>query len=88
MAVKAVCIMTDVLRNPSTHAHFDAEVKIAVTAEASTTHLTITIEDLDPSALGTTLTDTIQSYVKQYLTDHSVVSFGLLDTVRLLPGLV
>lgn len=88
MAVKAVCVMTDVLRNSSTHTHFDAAIEIAVTAEASTTHIAITVEDLDPSALGTTLTDTIQSAVKDYLTAHSVVTFGLLDTVRLLPGLV
>ena len=86
MTVKAVCCMNAVLRDSSNHAHFVATVSYAALVDTSIsgTHY---VYDLDPSALGTTLTDTIQSAMKTFLTGEGV-SFGLLDTVRLLPGLV
>lgn len=86
MTIKAVCCMTSILRDSDDHTHFVAGVSYAVVTDDSIsgTHY---IYDLNPSALATTLTDTIQSAMKTYLTGQGV-SFGLLDSVRLLPGLV
>lgn len=86
MAVKGVCIMTDLTRNSTTHTHFNATVRYAAMDDISVSG-TLNIADLDPSALGTTLTDTIQAAVKAEIISGGV-SFGLLDVVRLLPGLL
>lgn len=86
MTIKAVCCMTDTQRDPDDHTHFVATVKYAALQDTSITG-THYIYDLDPSAIGTTLTNTIQAAMKTFLTGEGM-SFGLLDSVRLLPGLI
>jgi hypothetical protein len=86
MTVKAVCCMNSITRDSDNHAHFVAAVSYAGLVDTSIqgTHY---VYDLDPSAIGTDLTNTIQAAMKVFLTGEGI-TFGVLDSVRLLPGLI
>jgi len=86
MTIKAVCCVTSVTRDPDTHSHFVAACNYVGLVDGSFqgTHY---IYDLDPSALGNSLTDTIQSAMKTFLTNEGM-TFGTFDNVRLLPGII
>lgn len=86
MAAKAICCVTDTQRDSNDHSHFVATVRYAglVDTSYSGTHY---VYDLDPSALGTALTNTIQAEMKTFLTNEGM-TFGLLDYVRVVPGVL
>lgn len=83
MTVKAVCAITNLSKDSDTHTHFVAGVTYCGLVDASIagTHY---IYDLDPSLSGVTLVGQIESAMKTFLAGEGI-SFGLLDTVRLLP---
>ena len=83
MTVKAVCAITTLTRDSDNHAQFVAGVSYAGLVDASIigTHY---IYSLDPSLSGVTLVAQIESAMKTFLEGEGI-TFGALDTVRLLP---
>jgi hypothetical protein len=85
MAVKAICSIGQVLRDPDDHSLFVVVVSFAVLTDTSisSTHV---ISGLDPSGSAATTTLQIESAMKTFLEGEGV-TFGLLDSVRLVPAL-
>lgn len=84
MAVKAVCIVSFLFPKSSTE--FTAEVNFASLPDSPGLSGTLTV-DLEPGALAVTLETAIKDAVQTYLEGQGV-TFGLLDSVRLIGALL
>jgi hypothetical protein len=88
MTVKAICTVGAVGRYASDHTEFYIGINYAALDDSDPAIQGVTyLYGLDPAADGTLLTTSIEAQMKTYLAAQGV-SFGLLDTVRLLPALV
>jgi hypothetical protein len=87
MTVQAVGVLTGVLRDNAHPGNFIATVQYAVIGQTGFSEQSYQIYNLDPTLDGALLQATLQSDLKTYLASIGV-TFGLLDTVRILPGFV
>lgn len=85
--VQAVGIVTGLQRDNSNPGNFIAAVQYAVVGQTGFNEHTINVSNLNPSALGSTIQTQLEADLKTYLQGIGV-TFGLLDTVRIVPGIV
>lgn len=87
MTVQAVGIVIGLQRDNSNPGNFIAAVQYAVIGQTGFNEHTINISNIDPTLSGALIQAAIQADLKTYLQGLGV-TFGLLDTVRIVPGIV
>lgn len=87
MTVQAVGIVTGLQRDNSNPGNFIAAVQYAVIGQTGFNEHTINVSNIDPTLSGALIQAAIQADLKTYLQGLGV-TFGLLDTVRIVPGIV
>jgi hypothetical protein len=84
MAIKAVCIVTGVV--PDTSSTFGVSISFASIPDGSGLSGNMDVTGLSPSLLPTAIEAQVTGAVKSYLQGQGV-TFGLLDTVRMIGAL-
>lgn len=87
MAVVAVGVVTGLQRDNAHPGNFIASVQYAVVGQTGFAEHTHDVYNVDPALSGALIQAALQSDLKTYLSGLGV-TFGLLDTVRIVPGIV